>query len=179
MIYLIGGMPRVGKTTLAQTILERNKISWIPLDAVREALNASVPSLKIQEGKDWWVEHHEKFFPFLRELIDSLVITKNHYVLEGDSFIPKQASNLMQEFEIKTCFLGTSKLEAETLKTFKGAGDFWTDNLPKEELEVLPGWIMDFSQKYRLECENLGIKYFDVSLDYKQALEDAYEYLIK
>lgn len=179
MLYLIGGMPRVGKTTLAQMILERDKISWIPLDVVREALHASVPSLKIQEGKDWWVGHHDKFFPFLRELIDSFVITRRSYVLEGDSFTPQQAYAIMKEFGIKTCFLGTSKLDVETLKTFKGAGDFWTDTLSKEDLDVLPSWIIDISQKYKLECENLGIKYFDVSLDHKQTLENAYEYLTK
>jgi len=31
MIYLIGGMPGVGKSTLVKMILDRNKISWMPL----------------------------------------------------------------------------------------------------------------------------------------------------
>jgi len=179
MIYLIGGMPRVGKSTLAQMILERNKISWMPLDTVREALHAVSPTLGIQEGDDWWVGHHEKFFPFLRELVDSIQIARMSYTLEGDSFTPTHAEELSKKFQVKACFLGASKLDVEILTTHKGAGDPWLDTVSEEKLNSLPGWIMKKSEEYKSECEKYGVKYFDVSLDHKKTLEDAYEYLMK
>lgn len=179
MIYLIGGMPRVGKSTLAKMILERKNISWMPLDIVRGALNSMVPNLGIKTGEDWWEGHHEKFFPFIKKLIHRIKQSDMPYVLEGDSFTPIQADTLIKEFGVKVCFLGTSKIDTTILKNLKGVGDDWISDISKEELEKLPGWIIKKSQEYKQECENIGIKYFDVSTDHTQVLEDAYNFLIQ
>ncbi len=178
MIYLIGGMPRVGKSTLAQMILERNKISWMPLDTVREALGVVSKNLGIYDGDEWWASHHEKFFPFLKELVKSTQIARMSYVLEGDSFFPEHIDRLSKEFTIKGCFLGVSNLNVDILKKHKGAGDPWLDTITEEKLNSLPSWIMGKSQEYKKECEKYGIKYFDVSENHKQTLEEAYRYLL-
>lgn len=179
MIYLIGGMPRVGKSTLAKMILERNKISWIPLDIIRGALHSMSPNLGIKEGKDWWIGHHEKFFPFVKKLIHRINESNISYTLEGDSFLPEHAGFLTKKYGIKACFLGVSKLELDTLANFKGVTDYWLKDLPKEKLVNLSHWIIEKSKEYNMECEKYGIKYFDVSSDYSKTLEEAYEYLMK
>jgi hypothetical protein len=179
MIYLIGGMPRVGKSTLAKMVLERNKISWMPLDIIRGALHSMSPDLGIKEGENWWTGHHEKFFPFIKKLVHRINESNISYTLEGDSFLPEHADYLIQKFGVGACFLGTSKLELDTLKKFKGAADQWTEDLSEEELMKLPDWIIEKSREYKAECEKHGIKYFDVSSNYSKTLEEAYEYLVK
>ena len=169
----------MGKSTLAQMILERNKISWMPLDIVREALHNVSPHLGIKEGKNWWINHHEKFFPFLKELVQDINASQIIYTLEGDSFLPMHADQLIKYFGIRACFLGASKINVDTLKTFKGGGDYWLDELSEKELADLPNWIIKKSEEYRLECEKYGIRYFDVSFNHRQTLEEAYEYLTK
>lgn len=170
-------MPRVGKSTLAKMFLERDKISWMPLDIIRGALNSMVPELGIQEGEHWWLSHHEKFFPFLRKLIHRINESKLSYTLEGDSFLPGQAKELMEKYGVKACFLGVSKLSVETLTIFKGIDDGWLDELLPEKLAELPGWIVQKSYEYKLECEKYGIKYFDVSDNHEEAIENAYSFL--
>lgn len=169
----------MGKSTLAKMILERNKISWMPLDIIRGALHSMSPGLGIKEGENWWIGHHEKFFPFIKKLVHRINESKISYTLEGDSFLPEHADYLTKKYGIKACFLGTSKLEVDTLKNFKGVADDWTEDLSEDKLAKLPNWIIEKSKEYKTECEKYNIKYFDVSSDYSKTLEEAYEYLIK
>lgn len=176
MIYLIGGMPRVGKSTLAQILLERDNVPWIPLDKIREAIRDAAPQLGITDGKDWWIQHHEKFYPFVRGLIRAMATSEIPYTFEGDSFLPRHADALVKEFNVRACFLGASRLDLDTLKTHRG-NQYWLDDLSEKELSDLPGWIVTRSAEYKDECATLGIPYFDVSDGQQEALEKAYGYL--
>jgi hypothetical protein len=175
MIYLIGGMPRVGKSTLAKMILERDGISWMPLDTIREMLNKTVPERSIMAGSDWWPSHHKKFFPFLRELVR---VSETSFTYEGDSFLPHHAAQLASESGVRTCFLGVSHLDVTTMKDHPGLND-WVQDLSEEELTKLPDWIVSQSLQYEAECKKLGVQYFDVSGSGREtAIEKAYAYLL-
>jgi adenylate kinase family enzyme len=67
---LIGGAPRVGKTTLAELIFQRKGISFIPGDAVRDALDRTYPHLGAHAGE--WEDVPERIFPYLRELVHTV-----------------------------------------------------------------------------------------------------------
>lgn len=169
----------MGKSTLAKLVLEKEKISWMPLDIIRGALSSMSPELGIQEGKNWWIGHHEKFFPFLQKLIHRIVESDLSYVLEGDSFLPKHVERLKEKFPIRACFLGASRLDIDVLTKHKGVNDYWLGELSEEDLKELPDWIVKKSSEYEISCKELGIKYFDVSLDHKQAIDDAFQYLMQ
>jgi predicted kinase len=45
ILYLLGGAPRVGKSALAQRLLETEGIPWLPTDVVRTVLRRVLPEL--------------------------------------------------------------------------------------------------------------------------------------
>jgi hypothetical protein len=44
-LYLVGGAPRVGKSSLAQRLLELDGIPWLPTDVLRTVLRRVLPEL--------------------------------------------------------------------------------------------------------------------------------------
>src|SRR5690242_5251826 len=45
VLYLVGGAPRVGKSALAQRLLEVDRIPWLPTDVIRTVLRRVLPEL--------------------------------------------------------------------------------------------------------------------------------------
>src|SRR6266540_3905575 len=44
-LYLVGGAPRVGKSSLAHRLLETDGIPWLPTDVLRTVLRRVLPEL--------------------------------------------------------------------------------------------------------------------------------------
>ena len=55
-LYLVGGAPRVGKSSLAQRLLELDGIPWLPTDVLRTVLGRVLPPLDAidQDPVDPW-----------------------------------------------------------------------------------------------------------------------------
>jgi len=45
ILYLVGGQPRVGKSSLAQRLLKLDRIPWLPTDILRTVLRRVLPEL--------------------------------------------------------------------------------------------------------------------------------------
>jgi hypothetical protein len=171
MYYFIGGTPRVGKTTLATMILERNKIPFIPADVLTHSLDRAYKELGIRVGK--WETIPAQFFPYLKEFVRSMTWTLPSYLIEGDSFFPEHIKMLQEEFPIKAVFLGTSKVSLEEIKGFAKHDD-WVSGLPEEEQKKLPAELVSMSEMFESESEKYGVSYFDMSENREQKLEEAY-----
>jgi len=174
MIYLIGGTPRVGKTTLSKMIMERKGIPFIPLDALTHALDHTYPDLGIR--KEGWDSIPDKFFPYLKQLVISMGWTLPDSVIEGDSFLPKHAKELASEHNVRSIFLGTSKVTLEDI-TGKVMHDDWVNNLPEDEKQKLPDRLIEMSEKFRKGCEEEDLTYLDMSPGREEMLEKAYRAL--
>jgi hypothetical protein len=182
MIYLIGGAPRVGKTTLARMLLERKGVPFIPADVLANALSKTYPELEVGFGSfGRWDQIPEKFYPFFRKVVRGLRHHHADFTVEGDSFFPQQAHQLLQEskeeIKIKACFLGASATTLENIRKY--ALSDWVGELPEEQQQALPHWIVEKSQMFKTESEKYGIPYFDVATEREKTLEAAYSYLIK
>lgn len=177
MIYMIGGAPRVGKSTLARIILKRQSIPYIACDTVFHMLKEVAPQLGITD-KVSHEERAEKFFPFLKQWIYHIQRCEHDYVIEGDSFLPKQVHELNKEYKIKSCFLGVSSMKLETI--LKNAGyNSWVKNLSQEKLNKLPNWIVDVSMLFKDESKKYRTQFFDLAKDYPTMLEEAYRFLVE
>ena len=119
MLYLIGGVPQVGKSTLAKLILERKKIAHVDTDWIIHMLMFAAPQLGIKTftklNKHEFKNKAINFYPFLYQFVKHNQPVIEDYVIEGDSFLPEHVSKLQKEFHVKACFLGTSNLQPETL----------------------------------------------------------------
>lgn len=174
MIYLIGGTPRVGKSTLASLILERNKISVLSTDVIRNFIDFSPSKVGI---KDLSVkEKPEVFFPYFVQLLKILQNKYSDYVVEGDLFTPEQLSNIEEQIQFKCCFLGTSNITLLDLKKIKTEHD-WVSKFPEEAQEKLPKEFMQRSEMTKKEAQKYSFPYFDIYPDRDGAIEAAYDCL--
>ncbi|MDO8497404.1 MAG: hypothetical protein Q7S61_02560 [bacterium] len=181
MLYLIGGAPRVGKSTLAKLILERNKIAYVDADWIVHMLMFAAPQLGVKVFSDFNEHEFKKkavnFYPFLFQFVKYNQPVVDHYVIEGDSFLPEHVLKLQKEFQVKTCFLGTSKLKPETLLNNPSKNDWWIKKLNSQQLNDLCKWIMNMSNFLEKECTTYKITYIDVAKNHREQIEKTYQYL--
>lgn len=174
MIYLIGGAPRVGKSTLSKMLLTRKGVPYIPADLVTHAVHDTYPELGLR--KDGWDSIPDKFLPLLKNILKGVPYYNTDFTVEGDSFFPSHAKALMGEFEVKCCFLGTSDINLEDIR--KHAFYDWVGARPIEEQQKMPARILAQSQMFKEECEKYGVQYFDMAVEREKTLEAAYNFLI-
>ncbi len=176
MIYFIGGTPRVGKSTLASLILERNRISILSTDVIRNLIDFSPTKVGI---KDLSVDKKsEVFFPYFLQLVKILQNKYSDYVIEGDLFTPEQLSTMQEQIKFKCCFLGTSNITLEDLKKIKTEHD-WVSKFTQDEQEKLPKHFIQRSAVTKGEAEKYNFLYFDIYPDRDKAIDAAYDCLFK
>lgn len=182
MLYLVGGVPRVGKSTLANLILERNKIAYVDADWIIHMLMLTAPHLGVKVfSKFNKYEFRNKainFYPFLYQFIKHNQPVVSKYIIEGDSFLPQHVFALKKDFQIKACFLGLSNLQPQILLNNPSKNDWWIKKLTPQQLVNLCKWIVNMSTFLEKECRKYKIKYFDLSKNHSEQIEKAYQYLL-
>ncbi len=86
MIYLIGGSSHVGKTLLAQKLMERFKIPYLSLDHIKMMfIRSHLTSLTVYD------DYKMRYFlwPYVAELIKTAVENDQHMIIEG-CYIPSE-----------------------------------------------------------------------------------------
>ena len=182
MLYLIGGVPRVGKSTLANIILERNKIAYVDTDWIIHMLMYAAPQLGVKVYSN--LNEHEfrnkaiNFFPFLYQFVKYNQPVVEKYIVEGDSFLPEHVSKLQKDFHVSSCFLGLSNLQPETLLNNPSKNDWWIKKLSPQQLTDLCEWVQDISSIIEKDCRSYKIMYFDLAKHHRDQKEKAYQYLL-
>jgi 2-phosphoglycerate kinase len=153
MIYLIGGAPRCGKTTLSKTIASKKRISFISMDVLRPMIMASFkkgewkkifPSENIETPKGKFqfevIDSREAVkimniessttWPPIKALIEKLIEREEDYVIEGANLMPKYLKQLKRtkyRKHIRVVYLVKTDLEKIKngfAKTTKGVYDW-------------------------------------------------------
>lgn len=176
MIYLIGGTPRVGKSTLAAIILERDHISSLSTDVIRNLIDYSPTKVGIKDTE--LHKQSEAFFPYFLQLLKILQNKYSDYVIEGDLFSPEQVASIQERIQLKCCFIGTSNISLEDLKKLDSKLD-WVSKFSPEEQSKLPAQFIERSKATKEESAKYGFSYFDIYPDRQGALESAYIALMK
>lgn len=152
MIYLIGGAPRVGKTTLAKMIMVRKQIPFLCTDLVRDSICEAFPKLNIIDSD--WKKRSKNFEPVFKALVEYSRSSFIDFVIEGDIFFPSQVAELKDK-DVRCCYLGISQTDSN-----------------------LPEWVISRSEEFKKECDRHAITYIDVSKNREAQLEKAYLELI-
>ena len=80
MIILITGATHVGKTFLAQRLLEKNNYPYLSLDHLKMGLIRSGYTTLTPEDDD---ELTDYMWPIIREMIKTAIENKQNYIIEG------------------------------------------------------------------------------------------------
>ena len=174
MIYLIGGAPRTGKSTLANLLVKRDAIPFLSTDVILHMVSETQPELGLTKP---YADIPEKFAPYVVNLVKHVQSSHADYAIEGDLLTPRQIAELQKTYDIRACFLGFSAITLKEIQDHVGEND-WLGDLSDADRESLPGQIVERSRELRRECEQYGIRYVDMADgSHGKNLEAAYEWL--
>lgn len=207
MIYLIGGPPRCGKTTLAKRVSKELGIPWISTDAfdyiaqhyVSESDRAKLfPKLqqRIESGGgsdevyetftiDQIVEAFLSQAKTIHRAIKGFVDQANDegwdYIIEGFHLTPDLIHDLTKQNPDIRAITLISKHSKETIKRSLGSNaksDWLRDRVKnKETYPKIEIMINSFSNEIDTQSEGLGLKVIDVTDNLERYLDEAYTYL--
>jgi hypothetical protein len=161
----------VGKSTLAQLILQRCKISGCGTDILVNMLAEAAPELGVHHGS-----HPNKAasaFRFLVEFLRPFSYTGGDYLLEGDVVTPDVAAEASRIGPVRAVFLGNTELTVGELRI----APHWLADCDDAEFERTRDWVRARSAEMRRTCLAAGYEYVEMAGDRNGGLEKAYRAL--
>jgi 2-phosphoglycerate kinase len=200
MIYLIGGAPRIGKTTLVKHLVRKQPMHAISTDAIRYMLRRSIdrdalpPDIFINFHEDvmarWKIQHPQAtleeqnrqsraYWPALDQLAQSYDEDGADVIIEGVAILPEFSQQL--DVPHKSIYIGnTSPTHAEFVIARAKANEHdWMHNYSDEELASATAFFTHMSKFYRDEAAKYSESYREVrNENYDSDLEAAADALL-
>jgi predicted kinase len=164
---LVGGAPRVGKSTLAQRPLRGDGIHWLPTDVIRTVLRRVVPDLDAldQDPVDPALLS-EFMYPHIEQAAEVCAEEAERFLIDGFELAPWYRYRLRADvpgIEVRACFLGHEMFGAVDLADYHDPKPQHEDTMSVAELEAAAAWIRARSRQLRNECRDAGLFYVDVA----------------
>jgi hypothetical protein len=182
-LYLVGGPPRVGKSSLALRLLQTDGIPWLPTDIVRTVLRRALPKLDSIDQDPVDAEQLADFmYPHIEQAAEVCAEEAKQFLIEGFELSPAYPPRLQAAIgavEIQACFLGNSTFSAEFLAAYRGPKPQHENEMSRADLNESAAWIRHRSQQLRAECRVVGLPYVDVGeLGFESAMREARRHLL-
>jgi len=183
MLYLVGGVPRTGKTIIAGRLLAEASIPYFCLDVLWWGLRASLPEFHLDNDASS-VERGRQIGGVLLGISSELAVEKSQdYCLEGDTLLPEHVVELQRRFpgQVRGCFLGFARIAPEQklsdIRRYTGYFNDWLSGADDSSVLTFIGEAIEFSRYLEAGCAQAGIPYFDTSQDFPAGLDQAVRYL--
>jgi len=168
MIYIIAGIAKSGKTTIAKEFTKRYHIPYFSTDYIMMMLYRGNPELGIDhQASDTNVSRQIQ--PYIYGMIQTMVENKVDYVIEGVHFNPDFSNQLLREFpnDIRIVYLGykdtSSNLKLIELNKYKNTlENVWYSSFSNEEMIELISYMIHESLKTYNSCMSFGLEYIEV-----------------
>jgi predicted kinase len=145
VLYLVGGAPRVGKSTLAQRLLRGDGIPWLPTDVIRTVLRRVVPDLDAldQDPVDPALLS-EFMYRHIEQAAEVCAEEAERFLVDGFELAPWYRDRLCADLpgiEVRACFIGHETFGAVDLADYHGPKPQREDTMSVAELEAAAAWI--------------------------------------
>jgi len=183
ILYLVGGAPRVGKSTLAQRLLATDGIPWLPTDVVRTVLRRVLPGLDAVDRDPVDAERLAEFmYPHIEQAAEVCVEEAEQFLVEGfevATTYPARLGAAIRGIGVRSCFLGHCTFSAGDLASYCGPKPQHEAQASSTELDEAAAWIRQRSRRLREECRQKRLPYVDVgALGFQAAMEQARRHLL-
>lgn len=164
--------------------MKQCEIPYVSLDWLVMGFTNGIPEYGIHD-KLWPNEIAEKFWSFLKGMLESMIWSDTDYILEGEAVLPELIHELLKKHpnSIKVCFVGYTHINIrEKLKnvyTYSSGKNDWLTNEPEDYVENHISNMIEYSKRIKKSCKKHGVQYFDTSKNFLQVLDDAIAYLLK
>ena len=163
--------------------MQQYQIPYLSLDWLVMGFTKGIPEYGIHD-KLWPNEIAEKFWAFLKAMLENMIWSETDYIIEGEAILPELINELLKNHpdRIRVCFVGYSNAEVkEKVKDVYSYsyGNDWLTNESNDYVESHISNMIAYSKMIKKSCKKYDIKYFDTSKNFVQALDDTIEYLLK
>ncbi len=182
MLYLVGGAARSGKSLLAKRMLHEQGVAYFSTDALLMGFRNGLPGFGVRE-ENTDIANAAILRPLVEAIAENLLVTEQSYLLEGVLLQPATVAQLQRDAgpAVRACFLGYStiaSLEKLTqVKLYKSQPHDWLTKYSDDEIVSLIDRMKTVSLDLKAACATNNLPYFDVSDDFKAALDAAFDYL--
>ena len=181
-LYLVGGAPRVGKSSLAKRLLEIDGIPFLPTDVLRTVLRRVLPQLDAIDQDPVDASLLAEFmYPHIEQAAEVCVEEAECFLIEGFELAPSYIARLgaaLEQTEVRGCFLGHGSFSIEDLVGYRGPKPQHR-GASRGELGEAAAWIRRRSWQLRKECGAAGVPYVDVGeLGFETAMLEARRLLL-
>ncbi len=181
-LYLVGGAPRVGKSSLAQRLLEIDQIPFLPTDVLRTVLRRVLPELDAIDQDPVDISLLAEFmYPHVEQAAEVCAEEAECFLIEGFELAPSYPARLraaLGQAEVRGCFLGHGSFSVGDLAGYRGPKPQHR-GAARAELGEAAAWIRRRSGQLREECAAAGVPYVDVGeLGFEAAMRQARRLLL-
>jgi putative acetyltransferase len=177
VVILISGAGCVGKTLMAQKLLEIYKIPYLSIDHLKMGLYRGCSNCEFTpESNDEIIT--QKIWPIIKGIIMTNIENDQNIIIEG-AYFPKSIEELGEEYLSKTLLFYLIFLEEYIRKNIFTEiirNRNIIENRGYEFNESVEKYILENNDKKRICIEN-GIKYFEIMNDYKKEIELVYKWI--
>lgn len=168
MIYVLTGIAKSGKSTIAKEFHKQTHIPYISTDNIMMMLHyAQHPENLDIDASDSSVATILE--PYIYGLIKSLIDNHETYIIEGVHFNTSFAKQLLEKYpnDINIIYLGykdcTAVSKVQELERYKSViPNQWYAHLNSQELYDLVVYMISESQRIYHECVSKQLKYIEV-----------------
>jgi predicted kinase len=183
ILYLVGGAPRVGKSTLALLLLRTDGIPWLPTDVIRTVLRRVLPELDaVDTDPVDQARLAELMYPHIEQAAEVCAEEADRFLIEGFELAPSHPQRLraaLADTTVRACFLGHITFSADDLASYHGPKPQHEAQASPAELAHAAAWIRQRSHQLRDECRQRGVPYIDVgALGPQVAMRHARQHLV-
>jgi 2-phosphoglycerate kinase len=201
MFYLIGGVPRSGKTTLAKKLALKTGIPWVSTDTLEsvvmgyvspESLDNMFPKSLIRKQTnqsndemytayssaqivDAYLTQGKSLERAIEAFVECETKYKHEFILEGHHIHPEFVARLKERFELKAIFVGRDSVEKTVGAITQHANENdWVTTKTKnpETYQKIAGMLVNFSQYFRESAKVNGLTYISVEDNYNEKIEE-------
>lgn len=160
MIYLVGGPPRVGKSTLALIALEEAGIPYCSTDMIVGMLEIGAPELGVRHG--FHADKADSMTGLLTHFVCCADIGNDVYLVEGDVITPSFVRLITPQVSaVRPVFLGNTSLTVEDLRISPD----WLEASDAPEYDHVRRQVVERSRELRAQCDELGFLYVEMGGD--------------
>jgi putative acetyltransferase len=171
MVILIKGVSCVGKTFMAQKLLEKYKIPYLSIDHIKMGIYRSGSSCGFTPESDDEIII-EKLWPIIKGIIMTNIENEQNIIIEG-CYFPKTISEIDKEYLSKIIFLCIGFSEKYIRKNLLGK------IVGKRNIIEIRGYDFEYTnenieqyifknKENKETCKKNGIKYFEINENYEK-----------
>jgi len=178
MIILIGGVSHVGKTLMAQKLLEKYKYPYVSIDHLKMGLYRADMNCGFapEDSADLI---GQKLWPILKGIIMTNIENGQNLIIEGAYILPQKIKELESDYleKIISFYLGFSKAYVDRFYQSKIIGNRCAiEDRKYENGGTAEEYILENKRQKEL-CEKHGAKYFEIDEDYQKEIGLVYSWI--